>query len=181
MSFQTLGLFDIISAGNEEMVQSFLSSFKCSINPEAENFLKNTSIRHEKKGISRTYLVLEKNANGNFVLRGYYTLAIKCFAVKEEDSIPEKILVRMNVNNGVAQAYLLGQLAKADGAEKGFGRVMVSHVMKTFKDGNRTFGCRTVRLDCKDEPKLVEYYEAQGFVSVGKNRDNDLNQMVVIM
>ena len=175
MSFLTFSLSDIISAQGEEPVKSFLSSFKCSLNPEAEEFLKNTSVRHERRGISRTYLMIERDDVGeDFTILGYYTLAIKCFVVNEEDEIPRKILTQMNVNRNVAQSYLFGQLAKADGAEKGFGRIMMDHVIKTFETGYRMFGCRTIRLDCRDEPGLVKYYESQGFVSIGRNHDNEL-------
>ena len=182
MSFLTFSLSDIISTQGEEPVRSFLSSFRCSINPEAEDFLKNTSMRHEKRGISRTYLVVNKDdVVEGFTIVGYYTLAIKCFSVDSERKIPRDILTQMNVNRGVAQAYLLGQLAKADGAEKGFGKIMIDNAMKTFENGYKTFGTHTVRLDCKDEPALIRYYESLGFFSIGKTPDNELNQMVVII
>ena len=87
----------------------------------------------------------------------------------------------MNVNHDVAQTYLLGQLAKADETERGFGRKMMNNVLEIFKNCYEKVGCRTVRLDCKNEPKLIEYYESHGFISIGKNHDNALNQMVVIM
>ncbi|MDR2698558.1 MAG: GNAT family N-acetyltransferase [Candidatus Methanoplasma sp.] len=85
----------------------------------------------------------------------------------------------MNVNHGVAQAYLLGQLAKADGAERGFGRMMIEHALDAFSKGNEMFGCRVVRLDCKDH--LKGYYESYGFTVTGKNHNGTLNQMVTII
>jgi hypothetical protein len=178
----SFGLYDMISEWGEENVRSLISSFKCSLDQDAESFLKDSSIRHEKKGISRTYLLFEKgNSEDDLCLAGYYTLAIKCFMVNEERKMPIEMFQKMNVNRGIAQAYLLGQLAKADGVEKGFGRIMMDDIMKIFGTGYRTYGCRTVRLDCKNEPKLIEYYESHGFISLGVNSDNALNQMVVIM
>jgi len=182
MKYHTLDLRSMISLWDEKQIASLFSSFRCSLDPDTENFLKNSSVRHEKKGISRTYLVIQNDDSDiGYSLKGYFTLAIKCFSTNQDDQIPEWILTQMNVNNKIAQAYLLGQLAKADDAEKGLGRIMLDDIIKIFKGGYETFGCRTVRLDCKDEPKLVEYYETQGFISVGKNHDNALNQMVVIM
>ena len=182
MSFFSYSLHDIITAWDKTKIFSLLSSFRCSINPDAEDFLKNSSIRHEMKGISRTYLILQDDDSDlGYSLKGYFTLAIKCFTVHEEDEIPHDVMMQMNVNRKVAQAYLLGQLAKADGVEKGFGRSMMLYVLGLFKNGYKTFGCRTVRLDCKNEPKLVQYYESHGFVSIGENHDNALNQMVAIM
>ncbi|MDR2699131.1 MAG: hypothetical protein LBB30_05605, partial [Candidatus Methanoplasma sp.] len=87
---------------------------------------------------------------GAATIKGFYSLAVKCLAIDKQNSIPEEILAQMNVNHGVAQAYLLGQLAKADGVEKGFGRMMIEHALDAFSKGNEMFGCRVVRLDCRD-------------------------------
>ena len=51
--------------------------------------------------------------------------------------------------------------------------------MKSFSKGKEMFGCRMVRLDCKDE--LVRYYESYGFQRIKKNQDKDLNQMAVFI
>ena len=181
MNYITFGLYDIISAMGEEKALAILSSFKCSLNPDAEKFLKKVSIRHEKNGISKTYLIFDGNPTDAHNLKGYFTLGVKCFVVNEGREIPKDTLTKMNVNRGVAQAYLLGQIAKADGTERGFGKTMIFHALKIFYRGYKMFGCRTIRLDCKDEPRLINYYESLGFISVGKNHDNALNQMVVIM
>jgi len=87
----------------------------------------------------------------------------------------------MNVNNGVAQSYLLGQLAKADGTEKGFGKEMIERALYVFRDGKAKFGCRTVRLDCKDEPRLMDYYVSCGFKFMRRDEKRNLNQMVMII
>ena len=181
MNIFSLGLYDIISEWGEQKVESLISSFKCSLDPDAESFLKKSSIKHEKKGISRTYIVFEKDDFENLHIIGYYTLAVKCFAVYDEHTMPENLIAMMNVNRNIAQAYLLGQLAKADETEKGFGKIMMNAALDAFKGGYDTFGCRTVRLDCKSVPNLIQYYESQGFISIGKNHDNTLNQMVMIM
>jgi len=172
-------LYDMISDTDEKSLQSLLSSFRCSVEPAAEHFLKNTAVRHENDGISRTYLFLERSDSCPYTIKGFFTLAVKCLAVDEHHSIPEKILEQMNIDRGVAQAYLLGQLAKADGVEKGFGRDMINRALGTFSRGNEMFGCKVVRLDCRD--KLLSYYESCGFSPTGKNSEGTLNQMVAII
>jgi len=172
-------LYELLSTTDENDLQSLLSSFHCSAEPAAENFLKNTAIRHEKNGISRTYLFLEQDREDKDIVVGFFTLAVKCLSVNKQHSIPEEIFEQMNVDKGVAQAYLLGQLAKADGTEKGFGRAMIEVAFEIFSNGNDMFGCRVVRLDCRD--KLLGYYESCGFTSAGKNSGGTLNQMVAII
>ena len=179
MSLLVYELHDMISKMDDEVLSSLLSSFKCSAEPSAENFLKNVAVRHERNDISRTYLLLDRNSPGKNTVQGFFTLAIKCLSVKEHHSIPENIFGHMNVDRGIAQAYLLGQLAKADGVEKGFGRMMITRALDVFSKGHEMFGCKVVRLDCKDT--LREYYESCGFAFTGKSRDGTLNQMVAII
>ncbi|MDR2698185.1 MAG: GNAT family N-acetyltransferase, partial [Candidatus Methanoplasma sp.] len=61
----------------------------------------------------------------------------------------------------------------------GFGRMMIEHALDAFSKGNEMFGCRVVRLDCRDP--LLEYYESCGFTPTGKNHSNALNQMIAII
>ncbi|MDR3283202.1 MAG: hypothetical protein LBS92_06325, partial [Candidatus Methanoplasma sp.] len=85
----------------------------------------------------------------------------------------------MNVDHGVAQAYLIGQLARADDSPKGFGRAMVEIALAILSNMNETVGCHTVRIDCEDE--LTGYYSGYGFVNVGKNVRNNQNHMVAVI
>jgi len=162
----------------EENLHAFLSSFKCSAEPAAEQFLKRSAIRHDSESISRTYLALGQDATGSDVIKGFFTLAIKCLSV-EKEIVSEKTFKLMNVSDNIAQAYLLGQLAKADGVEKGFGREMIKQAFHTFAKGKEMFGCRVVRLDCRDS--LIDYYDSCGFTFIRKNLDKELNQMVAII
>ena len=169
-------LQSLIATQGVEKLSSYLSTFKCSADPELEVFLKNVALRHETKDVSRTYIAVNPE---NKEIRGYFTLAMKCLALDEPKTIPDKIYEAMNLNRNIAQAYLIGQLAKADNVEKGFGKAMIFHALQIFARGKDMFGCHLVRLDCRDE--LVDYYESCGFTDIGKNRDRTLNQMVQII
>jgi len=147
--------------------------------PASENFLRNVALGHEKNDISRTYLFLEKTNSDVNTIKGFFTVAVKCLAIGEHHCIPDGISRQMNIDRGIAQSYLLGQLAKADGAEKGFGREMISRALGIFSKNNEMVGCRVARLDCRDD--LLEYYKSCGFAFIGKNQNGILNQMVVII
>ena len=170
------GLRNLIAMHGVKKVSSFVSTFRCSADKDLETFLRDTALRHETKDISRTYIAFDTE---NSEIKGYFTLAMKCLAVDEPKSIPDKIYEGMNVNRNIAQAYLIGQLAKADDTEKGFGRTMIFRALEMFMRGKDMFGCHLVRLDCKDE--LKDYYESCGFTNIGRNRDGTLNQMVQIV
>jgi len=176
MTVQIYSLQHLVATQGIEKVSSLLSTFECSADPELETFLRKTALRYEFKDISRTYVAVDAENNE---VRGYFTLAMKCLAVDDARSVPDKIYEAMNVNRNIAQAYLIGQLARANRTEKGFGKAMISHALRIFTRGKDMFGCHLVRLDCKDE--LVDYYGSCGFTDIGKNRDGTLNQMVQII
>jgi len=171
MSVEIYRLQKLMNDMNRDELLLLLSKFKCSRNRDSEYFLKKIALRHEAKDISRTYLAIDPNEKKIF---GYFTLAFKCLNVKNIE-VDADIAELMNIKDYVAQSYLLGQLARSDDAERGSGKIMLDEAMKRFSDGKEMLGCRMVRLDCRDE--LIYYYRSQGFRSIGKNADLDLNQM----
>jgi len=179
MNLSVKSLNTVMTEIGEENLLDLLLTFKCSAEPAAEHFLNITAIKHDRESISRTYLAIGEDESGVDTVQGFLTIAIKCLSVDEYDPIPKDILMQMNVNNKIAQSYLLGQLAKADGVEKGFGREMIERAFHYFAKGKEMFGCRVVRLDCKD--MMIDYYESCGFFFIRKNIDQQLNQMVAII
>ena len=172
---ETYQLNELMGLMDERDLMTLLADFKCSRNRDSERFLRKTALKHERKSISRTYLMIDTDKKK---VMGYITLAFKCLSFTETD-MDRELIELMNLNEGVAQAYLIGQLARADDATPGSGRKMIDDALNTFSEGKRKFGCRMVRLDCRDE--LVEYYGSHGFRHVRKNYEKDLNQMATFI
>ena len=160
---------------DKDELSSLLASFKCSRNRDSERFLRKTALKHEMKSISRTYLMMDTDEKR---IMGYVTLAFKCLDVKDPN-VESDVIELMNLNEGVAQAYLVGQLAKADDAVTGLGKIMLDMAVIRFTKGKDMFGCRMIRLDCKDE--LIEYYKSNKFQLIAKNEEKDLNQMAIFI
>ena len=177
MVVKMIQLNELMKERGKNELSSLLTRFKCSRNKDTEDFLKNTSVRHDRRDISRTYLAIDTDDSEQNIL-GYFTLALKCLTLNESELSPE-LIKSMNMKQGVAQAYLIGQLARADDAVPGLGKKMLDEAMNAFSWGKSKFGCRMIRLDCKDE--LIDYYASQGFQIIGKNYDKDLNQMAIFM
>jgi predicted GNAT family N-acyltransferase len=175
VTIKTRRLNELIKEMGRNELSSLLTRFGCSRNRDSEDFLKNTSFRHDKRDISRTYLVMDEDEQR---IIGFFTLALKCLALSEADVGPD-VARSMNLKDGVVQANLIGQLARTDDAVPGLGRMMIDEALKAFSRGKEMFGCRMVRLDCKNEP--IDYYTSYGFQIIGKNHDKDLNQMAVFM
>jgi hypothetical protein len=175
MTLNIYKLSNLMKEMGKDGLTLLLSEFKCSRNADSENFLKKVSMRHDSIDISRTYIVADFEEKKVF---GYYTLALKCLNTDSSD-VDLDIVELMNLNEGVAQAYLIGQLARADDAIPGLGMLMLDRALETFSEGKERFGCRMVRLDCKDE--LIDYYTSYGFHHIRKNNEKDLNQMAIFI
>ena len=162
-----------------QSLDRLISDFKCTANPEVEWFLKERARDHDSKDISRTHLAISDEKK----LLGFFTIASKCMAIEDKKALIKKAgketYDSMNVNKDIAQSYLIGQLAKCDGVEKGFGKTMVEYALSIFTSVKSDIGCRFVRLDCYDE--LIPYYEGLGFRHIGKNADGTHNQMAIII
>jgi len=172
MSAEIYRLYELMEGADMKKLSAMLSEFKCSRDKDAERFLGKVALKHEINNISRTYLSMD---TGSGIILGYFTLAFKCLNLKDIE-LAADIAELMNINEDIAQSYLIGQLARSDYAERGTGKIMLDEALKMFSEGKRIFGCQTVRLDCKDE--LIDYYRSQDFRHLHKNRERDLNQMV---
>ena len=175
-SYEVFPLRNILSVYPEKIVSERLSCFSCKRDKDVELFLREKAIVQEKKHISRTYLIF--TADDNAELMAYFTIAISNMDVTDLECNRD-IQRKMNVNGGIAQNYLLGQLGKRDGAEKGLGEFAIEQATDRIITANMNVGCRVIRVDCK--PSLMKYYKDNGFLLARRNKDNDLVQMIRII
>ena len=176
MTNKVIPLKDLIDKRSEKTVVEFLSSFSCSKDKDVQRYLRETAVKHEINHISRTYLIFDSEQNEQLV--AFITIAMKCLIIGKENH-EEKLIGMMNVSNGTAQSYLIGQLGKTDDYEKKVGDFAISFATNIILQANQLVGCRTIRLDCKDA--LVGYYEKNGFSLLSRNNENGLNRMVRIL
>lgn len=140
-------------------------------------FLREDAIAMELRGLSRTHLVLDNDAQ----ILGFFTLGVKCTRIPEENRLSKSTLKRMNIESatGVAQSYLLGQLCRSKASPPGFGKELINRAFKMISVCNAMVGCRMIRLDCEDG--LIGYYEKYGFKLIRCSPDGTLNQMMTIL
>ena len=171
--YRVTSLRGLIDTHSPEDLDNILSVFSCERDKDVESFLKHKAIVQEKKQISRTYLIF--NARVRPELMAYFTVAISNMDVADLQC-DDKIRKKMNINRGVAQNYLLGQLGKRDDAEKGLGTFAMAHALNRIREANLNVGCRVIRVDCR--PSLVRYYKENGFIFARRNGNDGLCQMV---
>lgn len=132
----------------------------------------------ERRDLSRTYIAFDDSDKS---ILGYVSIGMKCIRIPKENLLSRNLLRQCNIDDsiGVAQAYLLGQLARSRCSPKGFGDTLIDFAVGKIREAKQIVGCRVLRLDCSDE--LLSYYEKHGFTQIRKNPDKDLNQMMIIV
>jgi len=176
MSYEIMSLSEFMTLFPQEHVSDVLHTFSCKRDKDVESFLREKAIVQEKKQTSRTYLMF--TARQRPELAAYFSLAVSSMDVKGLECSNE-LRKKMNINNDIAQSYLIGQIGKCDGSEKGLGTLAILHAISLIRAANTKVGCRLIRLDCK--PSLIKYYTDNGFIHTGRNTDGDLHQMVRII
>ena len=175
MTYSILSLNDILMASPEQKVIGMLSNFSCSKDKDVQRYIQKKAIEHEKSQISRTYLIFDNEPTKRLV--AYVTIAISSLFLDKE-RCDMLLLEKMNVNRGMAQSYLIGQLGKIDDYNKKIGDIALDHALDLIQSANRVVGCPVIRLDCKDA--LVNFYKKKGFEFLNKG-DHNLNQMIKIL
>jgi hypothetical protein len=105
MTYEVVPLRYYLSKHSEQSVSETLYSFLCSKDKDVQKYLRKTAARHEADHISRTYLIFDSEPTKRLV--AYVTVATKCLIIGNE-GIDDALQKMMNVNNGIAQSYLIG-------------------------------------------------------------------------
>ena len=167
----------------ENVVQSILSVFSCYKNHDVERFLKEQAVEFTKKHQSVTYLAVNKNTD-NVV--GYFTLAIKPLRINIDgfsNTMKRKILrvSKLDEESGkyAFSAYLIAQLGKNFAVAEDeliSGEMLLQLAVNKIKEIQHLAGGMVYFLEAEDTPKLLVFYEKNGFKrfdtkATGKNND----------
>lgn len=165
----------------EDKTKSFIANFLCLKDEDIENFLHNKAIEFENKGKSRTYIVYDEDkANSEDLhILGYFSLAISILELSEEYS-NNKI---KNLDGISAKKHgeklkrlptiLIGQFGKNSIYSELSGSDLMDFCLSKVLEGQRILGGRVIMLECKNEPKLIEFYKNIGFMSVSNMSDDN--------
>lgn len=176
--FTVISLSSLLSEYGETVTSEILAEFDPYADESTSEFLWEKAIPMEKRDLSRTYLAFDDSDKS---ILGFVSIGMKCIRIPEENLLSRNLLRQCNIEDsiGVAQAYLLGQLARSKESPKGFGDALIDLAIGKVREAKEIVGCRVLRLDCADE--LLSYYEKHGFTLIRKNPEKDLNQMMIIV
>ena len=162
-SIKTISLSSLIEQFESNKVsldklRETLFLFKCRKNPEEEELLHKDAIFFEQKNKARTFLLVRDNK-----IIGYYSLAFKSVDLEEVSRTKRKDMTAGEVELETYSAYLIGHIAKADGICDKLGHDMLDGARTLICKAQKYVGGRLIYIDCKDEEKLIRFYENYGF------------------
>ena len=162
-------------------MRAAIDNFTCR-DENVGSFLKQKAIDFDKRNVSRTYIMLKREAllNQDFVIAAYFTISIKTLDFSPSVS---KRAIRdidgFSKNADSATAVLIGQLGKDSihGNEVSGTDILSAAVDLAY--GVRSIaGSRIVFLECEPIDKLLAFYDTNGFVRLQDNLKTGLVQMV---
>ncbi|MCL2215449.1 MAG: hypothetical protein FWB91_00380 [Defluviitaleaceae bacterium] len=136
----------------------------------------------DKRNVSRTYLLLSHDAllQGEIVIAAYYTIAIK--TLNFTPAVSKRMIKDIDGFSKEADsvsAVLIGQLGKDAVHGVGLhGADVLSSAVDLAYEIRAIAGSRIVFLECEPAEKLLDFYNANGFVQLQNNQSTGLTQMV---
>lgn len=181
--YKIVNLQDLIAEIGEDSTKRILSDFSCPLNQDVEDFLRIKAIEFTKQRLSQTHLVYA-SFRGKPVLVGYFTLAMKeiIFAAKKLKGSLKHRVKRFAQFSKEAQAYrlaapLIAQLGKnyANGYDRLIsGDELLFLACEKVAQAQIILGGRYAYLECEDKPRLLDFYERNGFCAFDRrNLDPD--------
>ena len=165
-----------------------ISNFLCSRNEDLASFIQNSAINFELLDKSRTYLLIDEEAETDIPILGYFSIAVHSLEIPETmggkqirilDGYSSKIH-KKTISN--VPAYLIGQLAKNDlYANDVTGDELLAAAINIIEKARAVAGGRLIVIDCKPVCKLHEFYKRNGFFMIGHNDDSNLDQFVYFL
>lgn len=168
--FNILSLEDVLDSCGESVAQTLLSAFYCPINPDIENYLKNRAVDNIKKHLSPTFLIYSDDLD----LMGYFTLSLKTIDIKRaslsrrmRDRVTRYCHADENADEYNLPCILIAQLGKNYGYNDGKsidGSEIMDMAIEKIQTAQSIVGGRIIYIECEDKPKLIDFYEKNGFV-----------------
>ena len=170
--FKLVNLKIMVEELGEEHVKGLLSSFSCPLNRDVEGFLKTKAIEFARQGFAQTHLVFASYRDQP-ALTGYFSLSNKYITVRGDTlkgnarrRIRYFAMYDTNIKSYCLSAPLIAQLGK--NYTDGFNRLISGDELLKLACEKVSLiqldlGGKFVYLECEHKPKLLEFYESNGF------------------
>jgi len=171
-------LRDLVQTLGEEDVKAQLQEFSCPLNSDVEYFIREKAIEFSKQGIASTHIVYASYRDRP-VMVGYYALANKTVIIKAATLSSKSWRSRINkfaeyhkeIKSYICAMPLIGQLGK--NYTNGYnllisGDALLEIACNKVRSAQYELSGKLAYLECEDNPKLVEFYNKNGFTEFNK-------------
>lgn len=143
-----------------------MTGFECKLDSDIEEFIRTKAIPYEKAHKCRTYLFLGSDffRVPRPMIIAYLSIALSNTKLNPDVSNTMKKRMDGIFKNDEAPCYLIGQIAKNDRYPGEIdGRDLIECAIKIIRIGHKAVGGRFIRVDIKNNEKLIRFYEENGF------------------
>ena len=177
--YAQISLLDMIEklGDKSNTLNKLISEFSCPLNKDVEKFFKTSAITFAKQNLAPTYMVFT-SYKGQLVQVGYYTLCTKTIHVSKARvsfNLRKRLLKFSAVNSEtgdlVIVSLLIAQLGKNyynDYNTLITGDILLKMAIDRVRDAQKALGGKTVYVECEDKPRLLDFYQRNGFVTFNK-------------
>lgn len=151
-------------------------------------FLHNKAIEFSKQGLAKTHLIFAPYKGKN-VLVGYYTLCANKYFIISNKKLSSSLCRRLKkfaiyddkLKQYSISAPLIAQLGK--NFTNGYNELITGNdLLKMACDKidilQQELGGKITYLECEDNQKLIQFYESNGFVNMGKRTDDSNSSQI---
>lgn len=154
----------------ESQLSEAINMFRCSKDPDIEEFLREKAIQFEDRGWCSVYLLLNNNelSNKNFKIEAYFTLSHKVISLCNSISKSKIKEVKSSNKNNNIHFVLIGQLGKYiyidnDNKEDNCcsditSKEILDMAFEVIVKSHDLIPCRCVLVECNDDERVHNIY-----------------------
>lgn len=162
-----------------EVIEEIINTFSCKDDRDIEFFLKEKSLLFQRKSKARTYFILDEEQfkEKKFEILAYFALSTKVLHLPEEISKTQRKKID-GLYNSVSElsTFLVGQIAKNDLYRANIsGKEILRYTYEYIKEASILIGGRIILVELKNNPKLIEFYNENGFSLLPNKTENEEN------
>ncbi|MCL1823524.1 MAG: hypothetical protein FWG44_04915 [Oscillospiraceae bacterium] len=135
--------------------------------------MKNKAFEFDKRNKSRTYLIVDDEfiSDDELIIYAYFTITLK--TIEFGETLSKSIIKRIDgfsKDIKSAEAVLIGQLGKNQNYQNDInGQTILNNAFRIVYCIHNLAGGRIMFLECNEHPKLIDFYNRNGFEALQKS------------
>ncbi len=170
-----LALRQLLKTKGEAQISCILQQFRCSRNPELQEFIHSKAINYENNDRTRTFVLIQ---NGKF--EAFFSLALNVLDTTNiaSNTTKKKLSPINSPKDNFIACFLIGQLGKDD-TSKIEGKDILNEALSYLLVNHTLLGSKFILVDSTNKKGVVDFYKNNGFKSIIADEDGQTIKMVM--